>query len=89
MARYRQKNEDDLRWNRIRRRLTREFDTRLQDFREVQLNKILSYAWEQYAKSLETGEKLEIESDYKDWVTKALEQSITVPTPERADDPGA
>lgn len=79
MARYRQKNEDDLRWNRIRRRLTREYDTRLQDFREVQLNKILSFAWDQYAKSLETGEKLEIESDYRDWVTKALEQSVTSP----------
>lgn len=79
MARYRQKNEDDLRWNRIRRRLTRELDTRIGDYRDDKLNTILSLAWDEYAQSLETGDKLEIEADYEDWVTRSLEQSVRVP----------
>lgn len=75
MARYRQKDETDLKWNRIRRRLTRELDTQIQDWREEALNKLLSRAWNEYAASLSTGEVLELEAEYEEWVGKALEQS--------------
>lgn len=75
MARYRQKDETDLRWNRIRRRLTRELDTQIQDWREEVLNDILSGAWDQYVQAINTGEKLELEGDYKGWVDKALDEA--------------
>jgi hypothetical protein len=51
VARYREKDETDLRWNRIRRRLTRELDTQIADWREDALNKLLSDAWEKYAEA--------------------------------------
>lgn len=75
MARYRQKDETDLRWNRIRRRLTRELDTQIQDVREEILNNLLSGAWEKYAEALSTGTKLELESHYGAWVSQALEEA--------------
>lgn len=79
MARYRSKDETDLAWNRIRRSLTRELDTRVQNFREVVLNRLLTHAWDEYAKSLERGEEIAIESEYKDWVTRAFEQNVQPP----------
>lgn len=75
MARYRHKDINDLRWNRIRRRLTRELDTRIQDWREEVLNDILIGAWDDYVKAINTGEKLELESDYQGWVDRALNDS--------------
>lgn len=82
MARYRSKDDVDLRWNRIRRRLTRELDTQIGDWREDALNKLLGDAWFRYAKALETGESLTIEGDYKMWVEQALSEQITLPAPE-------
>jgi hypothetical protein len=72
MARYRHKDETDLRWNRIRRRITTELDARIKDWREEALNKLLSDAWERYAAALQTGEKLELESAYADFARRAL-----------------
>lgn len=84
MARYRTKDETDLRWNRIRRRLTRELDSQIADWREEALNDLLSHAWEEHAKALGSGEVLEVEPDYKPWVAKALTEAVTVGV-ERAD----
>jgi hypothetical protein len=39
------------------------------------LNDILSGAFASYVEAIQTGEKLELEGDYKGWVMKALEQS--------------
>lgn len=64
-----------MRWNRIRRRLTRELDTQIADVREEILNSLLSGAWEKYAEALQTGTKLELESHYGAWVAKALEEA--------------
>ena len=64
-----------MRWNRIRRRLTRELDTQLADWREEALNQLLSSAWEQYVKALETGAKLELEAHYGAWVAQALDEA--------------
>ena len=72
MARYRDKDETDIRWNRIRRRITRELDTQIADWRETQLNKLLPPAWEKFVASLDTGQKLELESHYESWVATAL-----------------
>lgn len=78
MARYRSKDETDLRWNRIRRRLTRELDTQIADFRDEALNTLLTGAWEEYVNAISTGKKLEIESEYSDWVGRALQQTVTI-----------
>jgi len=76
MARYREKDETDLRWNSIRRRITRQLDTEISDFREKMLNDLLTGAWEEYARSLETGEHLVLESDYAQWVEKAMSEAL-------------
>lgn len=76
MARYREKSPDDLRWNRIRRRLTRELDTQVADWREEALNTLLTGAFHQYVEALETGKKLELEGEYKSWVAKALNDEL-------------
>ena len=55
MARYRNKDEVDLTWNRIRRRLTRELDTEIQNAREAALNQLLSKAWDDYTEAIGTG----------------------------------
>lgn len=78
MARYRSKDETDLRWNRIRRRITRELDIQLADWREEALNNLLGSAWQKYAASLSTGEVLELEADYESWVARALDEAITI-----------
>lgn len=68
MARYREKDETDLVWNRIRRQVTRDLDTRIQNFREELLNKVLSDAWEKYSAALETGRLIELEDQASSWV---------------------
>lgn len=78
MARYRNKDDIDLTWNRVRRRITRELDTQIADWREEALNKLLGDAWVRYAQSLEQGETLELEAGYDSWVTQALEETVRV-----------
>ena len=53
MARYRTKDDVDLRWNRVRRRLTRELDTQVADWREDALNRLLGGAWEKFKDALQ------------------------------------
>lgn len=65
MARYRHKDETDLVWNRIRRKLTRDLDTEIQNRREEVLNHLLAGAWEEYAKGLQSGQLLELEAKYE------------------------
>jgi hypothetical protein len=78
VARYRHKSEDDLHWNRVRRGITRAFDTEIQNWREEKLNVLLSEAWEVYTKSLESGELVEVEAKYTDLV-RAILSDLTVP----------
>lgn len=78
MARYRQKDETDLRWNRIRRRITREIDNQIMDWREEALNRLLSDAWDKYAAALERGEKLELEGAYESVVKRALTETTGI-----------
>ena len=76
MARYRQKDQVDLRWNAIRRRITRELDTQIAEWREEYLNVLLSRAWERYAKQLEDGELETLEPQFEQFIGTALSQVI-------------
>lgn len=76
MARYRQKDSTDLAWNDIRRRITRQLDTEIKAVREYWLNKLLTGAWDEFEKSLESGEELVLESDYRQWVDTAIREVI-------------
>lgn len=79
MARYRVKDETDLRWNSIRRRITRELDLQIADWREAALNRLLGSAWEQYAEALSTGQVLELEAKYEaTFVKQVLGEVIDV-----------
>jgi hypothetical protein len=68
----------DLRWNRIRRRITRELDLQIADWREEALNELLGGAWTQYQKSLQTGEVLELEAKYESFVKDVLDEVVAV-----------
>lgn len=72
MARYREKDETDLVWNRIRRRLTRELDIEIANRREEALNVILSQAWDDYTKAIATGELREVESRYSTFASQIV-----------------
>jgi len=74
MARYRNKDETDLVWNRTRRRITRDLDTKIQDFREELLNEMLTAAWERYSAALETGALVQLEDEATEWVDKVLKE---------------
>jgi hypothetical protein len=78
VARYRQKDETDLRWNRIRRRLTMELDLQVRDWREEALNRLLAGAWSEYVKALGNGDVLELEAHYDTWVAQALNESVDI-----------
>ena len=68
MARYRHKDETDMAWNRIRRHVTRELDTEIQNRREEALNALLTKAWEEYTVAIGTGNVPEVESKYTNLV---------------------
>ncbi len=78
MAKYRHKDETELRWNSIRRVLTRELDTKVANYRERALNDLLAGAYEDFSTAIASGKTLELENDYKDWVGRALEQNVVV-----------
>ena len=76
MARYRSKDETDLVWNRTRRRITRDLDTQIGDFREELLNELLTAAWERYVKALETGTLVQLEDEASVWVRNVLDGQL-------------
>lgn len=85
MARYRAKDETDMAWNRIRRRLTRELDTVIADERERVLNTLLEKAWADYTEALGEGRVPEIESKYASLVTTIV--GDVVPDPKSIEPP--
>ena len=76
MARYRNKDETDHVWNRKRRRITRDLDTKIQDFREELLNEMLTAAWEKYVAALETGSLVQLEDEATQWVDDVLRRQL-------------
>ena len=79
MARYREKDETDLTWNRIRRKLTRDLDTEVQNRREEVLNTLLSTAWDDYVKAIASGELREVEDKYSDLVKRIVDENVIRP----------
>lgn len=79
MARYREKDETDLVWNRIRRQITRDLDTEIQNRREEVLNTLLSAAWDDYVKAIGTGELREVEARYSSLVKAIVQENIVRP----------
>lgn len=79
MARYREKDETDLVWNRIRRKLTRDLDTEIYNRREEVLNTLLSTAWDDYVKAIGSGELKEVEDKYSDLVKRIVDENIVRP----------
>jgi hypothetical protein len=76
VARYREKTQDELVWNDLRRRLTRQLDTEISAFREMVLNKLLTGAFDEYTKSLESGQELVLESNVAAWIGDAMSQVL-------------
>lgn len=76
MARYRTKDDVDMRWNQIRRRITRELDTQIADWREQYLNNLLGTAWDRYQQQLDTGEMETLHPQFEQFVGTALSQVI-------------
>ena len=76
MARYREKDENDLVWNRTRRRITRDLDTKIQDFREELLNEMLTAAWDKYVDALETHTLVQLEDEASRWVDDVLKEQL-------------
>lgn len=72
MARYRSKDDVDLAWNRIRRRITRELDTEIQNAREEALNELLTKAWVDYTQAIGDGRVPEVEGKYTNLVTTII-----------------
>lgn len=72
MARYRQKDETDLVWNRIRRQITRDLDTEIANRREEVLNNLLWGAWEDYTKAIQTGHLIEVEAKYQSLISEIV-----------------
>jgi hypothetical protein len=76
VARYREKDETDLVWNRIRRKITRDLDTEIQNRREETLNYLLSGAWREYAAGLQEGNLLELEAKYETLVAEIVSDIV-------------
>jgi hypothetical protein len=73
MARYRTKDEVDLRWNAIRRAATARIDLETKAWRERRLNEVLSELWEKFAAGINQGEVLELEPEYEQWIADSLD----------------
>lgn len=76
MARYREKDELDLAWNKIRRKITRELDTRIMDAREEWLNELLVAAWDEYTKAIDKGTVPELEEKATVWIQESVESFL-------------
>lgn len=71
-AKYRERDEVDLAWSRIRRRITRELDIEIANKREEVLNVLLSKAWTEYTEAIGDGRVQELESKYANLVTSIV-----------------
>lgn len=79
MARYREKDETDLVWNRVRRQITRDLDTEIQNAREEVLNHLLAAAWHDYTQAIGTGELKEVEARYSSLIRSIVSEKIVRP----------
>ena len=76
MAKYRHKDETELTWNRIRRKITRALDTEIMNRREEVLNDLLAGAYEEYSVSLKQGTVLELEAKYEQLIEEIVQDAV-------------
>ena len=76
MPRYRHKDQTDLAWNRVRRRITAEVDFEVRNVREEILNIALSKAWNDFADALGEGHVPEVEGRYTQLVSSILNDAV-------------
>jgi hypothetical protein len=76
VARYRHKDEPDLAWNKVRRRVTAEVTIACQDVREEILNIALNDAWQKFSDALGEGKLPEVEGRYQKLVMAILQDSV-------------
>ena len=76
VARYRERDETDLVWNRIRRQITRDLDTEIMNRREEVLNLLLSGAWEDYTKAIASGQLIEVEAKYQSLISEVVKDIV-------------
>lgn len=62
----------------MRRQITRDLDTEIQNRREDVLNDLLSGAWEEYSLSLKRGTVLELEAKYKHLISQIVRDVVRV-----------
>jgi len=70
------KDETDLVWNRIRRQITRDLDTEIQNRREDVLNELLSGAWNDYVEAIGSGELREVEAKYSSLISEIVKDIV-------------
>ena len=73
MAKYTQKNDVDLAWNRIRREVGARAMLASQNWREEKLNEILPALQQQFEDGVHAGELLELTADDIAWINNRLE----------------
>jgi hypothetical protein len=76
VARYRTKDQTDLAWNRIRRRLTQELDIEIRNRREEILNEVLTKAWDEYARAIGEGKVPEVEGRYSKMAVAIVQDAL-------------
>jgi len=76
VARYREKDELDLAWNKMRRHITRELDTRIMDAREEWLNQLLTAAFDKYTDALDANEVPELEDGATEWIAQMVDSFV-------------
>jgi len=76
MARYRHKDDQDLTWNRIRRKITSEIRVPFRDAEEEVLNDALTKAWDEFTKATGEGKLPEIEAKYDQFVTSIVKDAL-------------
>jgi uncharacterized protein YaaR (DUF327 family) len=60
----------------VRRQITRDLDTEIQNRREEVLNELLSGAWEEYSTALKTGQVIELEAKYKNLISEIVRDVV-------------
>lgn len=63
-------------WNRTRRQITRDLDTKIANFREELLNDLLTAAWDSYVKALDDGTLIQLEDAASGWVDRILNTQL-------------
>jgi len=78
VARYRTKDEVDLTWNKIRRRITGELRMQFADVFEEMLNELLGEAFTRYEKAIASGERIELDAEQLAFVNPIIEGRVHV-----------